>query len=129
MAVQEDRMGGGGVTDQRNSKGEDGGRTFQHEYAQLERLYEIGRLLADFEDVETTFPRVLAAIATAVPISTAVLIAPGPAGPQLFVWPVEGIDGARVRRAAAHARAAYDYLVEAGADKAMATRLLSPMAT
>jgi signal transduction histidine kinase/ActR/RegA family two-component response regulator len=77
----------------------------------LEQLHEISQLLTAFESVERTFPLVVAVVAKALPLRSAVLVLKGYAATTTTVWTPEGSsrDGQAVT---ARAEAAFAYLTD-----------------
>lgn len=83
-----------------------------HFTRRLRRLYEISVLLTRFESVEITVPSVIALLAEALPLHSAVLIFSELEGePRTIVWHAEGESELRIRAAEAHARAEARYLM------------------
>ncbi len=83
----------------------------------LRRLYEISVLLTLFESVETTVPAVIALLAQALPLHSAILILnEGDGKHRTIVWQAEGESVARLTAAKAHARAAQRYLAHSEVD-------------
>src|SRR5258706_11457618 len=62
-------------------------------------LYELGRVLAEFESVERTFPAVIAVVAQALPLHTVIFLGSSGGRPSAFVWQAAG------RGAPSHAEA------------------------
>jgi signal transduction histidine kinase len=83
----------------------------------LRPLYEISKLLTIFESVEHTVPAVIALLARALPIRSAIFILTNGQGrPRTIVWQAEGESLDRLRVAKAHARTALGYLLRSDLD-------------
>ena len=88
--------------------------TLEHARRHLDRLYEIGKLLAHFEGVRRTLPLVLALATDALRIRVAVLVDGGDkerGRPRTLVWHASSVDPAKVAESKKLARASYAYFV------------------
>ena len=72
-------------------------------------LYEISKVLADFQGIEETIPSVLAIADEVVPLRSAVLIAELGDAPVTLVWPPADPSAERTRGLVARARACHAY--------------------
>lgn len=98
----------------------------------LLRLFEISKLLTRFESLEKTIPAVLATLAEAVPLRSAILLLRDEEGPpHRFVWQRAGTTSASLRRSQAHAQEAYAYFMqnEAGLGQLVHDGEVEPRAT
>jgi len=85
----------------------------------LQYLYEISKLLTRFQTVERTVPDVVALLAQAVPLRSAIFILDvQPGAPRAIAWQAEGEGAARLQFARTHAQNAYRYLVRSSGDLA-----------
>ena len=85
-------------------------------HSRLLRLYQISKLLTRFQSVERTLPDVIALLAQAIPLRSAIFILETDGGPRTIVWQAPGEDSERLRAAKARAQASYSYLVRSGVD-------------
>ncbi len=92
-------------------------RELEHARHHLDHLYEISKLLASFEGVERTFPRLMELATQALPLRTALLLEgvdaagePCLARPRLTAWRAAGVTTAQLSAAASQAASAYAYL-------------------
>lgn len=78
---------------------------------QLQRLYDISKLLTSFLSVDRTVPEVIAIVAQTLHLRNAIFILETAGVPRTMAWqtPGNGADG--LQAALAHAKAAYAYLV------------------
>ncbi|MGA9523512.1 MAG: GAF domain-containing protein, partial [Myxococcaceae bacterium] len=84
----------------------------------LRRLYDISTLLTRFESAERTVPQVIALVAQALPIRSAIfLLMEDKGGPRTIRWQAEGESADRMRVAEAHARSVHRYLIRSGGDR------------
>ncbi|WP_437718477.1 PAS domain S-box protein [Sorangium sp. So ce448] len=81
-------------------------------YPRVLYLYEISKQLTRFEGAERTVPSVLATLARALPLRTALVLltVPGRPGVKTIVWSAEGVGADRLQAARSHAAASYAYL-------------------
>ncbi len=91
-----------------------GFRELEHAWRHLDYLYEISKLLAGFEGVEQTFPRVMALAARPLALRTALLLDGMDAGgdaaperPRLAAWRADGVTSAQLLLAAEQAASTY----------------------
>ncbi|WP_437978560.1 PAS domain S-box protein [Sorangium sp. So ce295] len=75
-------------------------------------LYEISKQLTRFESAERTVPSVLATLARALPLRTALVLLEVPRRPgvRTIVWSAEGVGADRLQAARSHAATSYAYL-------------------
>ncbi len=78
-------------------------------YDRLDRLFEISKVLTRFESLEQSVPEVLEIVASAFPITCAILVLGGEPQ-QTIVWQVEGVSQDRVQATRERAYVAYSYL-------------------
>ena len=74
-------------------------------------LYEISRLLARFESVEKTLPKILAVVARTVALERAILNVERDATTTMTVWTPEGPSPDGIEAAKSHAEATLQYLL------------------
>ncbi|WP_437326525.1 sensor histidine kinase [Sorangium sp. So ce381] len=88
----------------------------EHPYSRVQYLYEISKQLTRFEGTERTVPAILATLARALPLRTALLLLDVPGRPRIetIVWSAEGVSADRLQAAKSHATTSYVYL--AGSD-------------
>ncbi|WP_437916764.1 ATP-binding protein [Sorangium sp. So ce302] len=81
-------------------------------YPRVLYLYEISKQLTRFEGAERTVPSVLATLARALPLRTALVLleVPGRPGVRTIVWSAEGVGADRLQAARSHAATSYAYL-------------------
>jgi len=77
----------------------------------LQHLYDISRLLTQFESAEQTLTEVVVLIDRSVPLRNAIFILESGSGPQIVTWQAAGEDARRLEAAKDHAQTAYRYLV------------------
>lgn len=75
----------------------------------LAHLYEISKVLADFQGIEETIPSALAIADEVVPLRSAVLIAEIGEAPVTLVWPAADPNAERTRGLVTRARACHAY--------------------
>lgn len=76
----------------------------------LERLYQISKLLTNFESVDRTIPATLAVVNATLPLRTAILIEKTEEQTRTIAWQPEGQPAPGMSVAKAHAEDAYAYL-------------------
>ncbi|WP_437941970.1 PAS domain S-box protein [Sorangium sp. So ce341] len=81
-------------------------------YPGVQYLYEISKQLTRFEGAERTVPSVLATLARALPLRTALVLleVPGRPGVTTLVWSAEGVGADRLQAARSRATTSYAYL-------------------
>ncbi|WP_438036685.1 sensor histidine kinase [Sorangium sp. So ce204] len=81
-------------------------------YPRVLYLYEISKQLTRFEGAERTVPSVLATLARALPLRTALVLlgVPGRPGVKTIVWSAEGVGADRLQAARSRAATSYAYL-------------------
>ncbi|AUX32325.1 MULTISPECIES: ATP-binding protein [Sorangium] len=86
-------------------------------YPGVQYLYEISKQLTRFEGAERTVPSVLATLARALPLRTALVLleVQGRPGVKTLVWAAEGVGADRLQAATSHATTSYAYLTGSGA--------------
>jgi signal transduction histidine kinase len=77
----------------------------------VEHLYEISKLLANFESLKPTVSAALAFASATLPLLSAVLIEATDDRTSMTTWYAQGHTDARIAKAKAHAQTAYAYLV------------------
>ncbi len=84
--------------------------------ARIQRLYEISKLLTRFESTDVTIPAVLAVVARALPLQSAILVleTDTPGRPRSIAWKHGSAGESQLRHVRAHLRSAYRFLVRAG---------------
>jgi signal transduction histidine kinase len=82
-------------------------------HRRLERLYEISKLFARFENVEETFDPALAIVAQTLPLRSAILMETDRGRTRMVVWRSEGQTAEQLRAVKEHVQGAYAYLVGA----------------
>ena len=85
----------------------------------LEHLYEISKLLADFEGLEPTVSAALAIAIRTLPIRSAILIEKTEDARRMVTWQADGDSVAMLANAKAHAQNTYAYLVGGAADQSL----------
>ena len=86
-------------------------KRLQDLHRRLERLYEISKLLTDFDRIERTVPRTLGILGTVLPLRTAVLVLDDGQASLTLAWHAEGVAPTAEDAACERARAGYRYLV------------------
>jgi len=76
----------------------------------LECLYEITKLLVNFEDPEKTLAAVLASVSNTLPLRSAVLIDESATRAHVYTWKAEDEEDEAIQKARNHATASYAYL-------------------
>ncbi|MBC7387147.1 MAG: HAMP domain-containing histidine kinase [Cryobacterium sp.] len=94
----------------------------QHIYDRLKALYGTGKLLASFENIEDTFPKILSLCVGTFPFFTAVLIRRKLRTVTTSAWHVERTEPKRTGLAILRAKEAFIYLAESSAGEASALR-------
>ncbi|WP_438044071.1 sensor histidine kinase [Sorangium sp. So ce128] len=81
-------------------------------YPRVLYLYEISKQLTRFEGAERTVPSILATLARALPLRTALVLleVPGRPGVKTIVWSAEGVGADRLQATRSHAATSYAYL-------------------
>ncbi len=79
--------------------------------SRMQQLLEISKLLLRFEGLEETFDSALAIAAEAIPLGSAIVIAPAEGQQQMIVWPRPDRTSAEMAAAKAHLKAAHAYLI------------------
>jgi PAS domain S-box-containing protein len=82
----------------------------------LQRLYDISNLLTCFQGVERTVPEVVAVVAQALPLRSAIFVLETGGAPRTLTWQAEGETIELLRVAKAHAQTAYSHLVGKSVD-------------
>jgi signal transduction histidine kinase len=82
----------------------------------LQHLYDISKVLTQFESAERTLPDVLALVDRALPLRSAIFIIESAGGPRAVTWQTAGERAERLNAAQDHAQTAYRYLVRSGLD-------------
>jgi signal transduction histidine kinase len=91
-----------------------------HARTRLEHLYEISKLLSDFEGLERTVSAVLAIATRTLSIRSAILIEASEDHLRMVTWLGEGLPDAMLARARAHAQSTFAYLSGAPSAQALA---------
>ena len=87
----------------------------ERELAKTRRLWEIGKLLTEFDGVEGTVRRTMAILDSIVPLQAAVLMVDEARSPRDITWHHAGVESRRLQTTTERARSGYRYLVaEAG---------------
>ncbi|WP_437650529.1 sensor histidine kinase [Sorangium sp. So ce362] len=122
---EEPRRGDQRTEEQPERRGDDSSASggLERAYLRVQYLYEISKQLTQFEGVRRTVPAILAIVARALPLRTALLILeiPGRLQPETIVWNAEEVSADRLDAARSHARTSYAYL--AGSDAARSADL------
>ena len=84
-----------------------------HAGRRLEHLYEVSKLLADFEDPDRTVSAALALTSGTLPLRSAILIIATAEQLKMVTWRAEGHTDESMAAAKAHAETTYAYLVGA----------------
>ncbi len=84
-----------------------------HVGRRLEHLYEVSKLLADFEDLDQTVSAALALTSGTLPLRSAILIKATTETLKMVTWRAEGHSDESMAAAKANAQTAYAYLVGA----------------
>ncbi|XYI02268.1 ATP-binding protein [Sorangium sp. So ce1128] len=126
ISPQEERRRGDQLTEEEPARGGDDSSTsrgLERAYPRVQYLYEISKQLTQFECVRRTVPAILAILARALPLRTALLILelPGRPQPETIVWNAEEVSADRLEAAKSRARTSYAYL--AGSDAARSVHL------
>lgn len=82
-----------------------------HASRRLEYLYEVSKLLANFEDLDHTVSAALALTSGTLPLRSAILIKATTEYLKIVTWRAEGHTDESMAAAKAHAQTAYAYLV------------------
>lgn len=85
-------------------------------HRRLEHLYEISKLLTRYRSVEQTVPEVMALLAQALPLRSAIFILETADTPRTIAWQAQGETAQRLRAARTHAQNAYRYLVRSAVE-------------
>jgi PAS domain S-box-containing protein len=83
---------------------------FEPSHRRLEHLFEISKVLASFESVAATVPKVIANLGRAIPVHSAILITPSDPAPSV-VWRDESVSNSQLECARDRARDTYAYFV------------------
>jgi signal transduction histidine kinase len=81
-------------------------------FRRLQDLHDISKLLTSFESAERTVPQVIALIARALALRSAIFLL-GTDAPLTIEWQLETDDEATLQTARSHATSTYDYLLRA----------------
>ncbi|KYF48015.1 hypothetical protein BE08_19910 [Sorangium cellulosum] len=81
-------------------------------YPRVQDLYEISKQLTGFVSAERTIPSILAILARALPLRTALVLleVPGRPGVKAIAWSAGGVGADRLQAAASRAATSYAYL-------------------
>lgn len=85
----------------------------QHAHGRLQHLYEISKLLADFENVDETFDTALGVAARTLPLQSAILIQVEEGHSRMILWPAGTEASEEMKVAREHMEEAFAYLVGA----------------
>jgi signal transduction histidine kinase len=101
-----------------NTRGEIADRLSELERSQLrlQHLYDISKLLTQFQSAEQTLTEVVALIDRSLPVRNAIFILESRAGPRVVTWHAADEDANRLEAAQDHAQTAYRYLVRSRID-------------
>jgi signal transduction histidine kinase len=78
----------------------------------LQHLYQISKVLTQFQSAEQTLPEVVALIDRALSLRSVIFILESVGGPHVVSWRAADEDAHRLVAAQEHAQAAYEYLVQ-----------------
>ncbi len=96
----------------RKSRDEERFAKLERSQLRLQHLYQISKVLTQFQGAEQTLPEVVALIDRALSLRSVVFILESAAGPHVVSWQAPREDANRLVVAQEHAQAAYGYLVK-----------------
>jgi len=102
----------------RKARDEVAGHISEMERSQLrlQRLYDVSKLLTQFQSAEQTLPEVLASIERELLLRSAIFILESADGPRVVTWQAAGESAHRLEAAQDHAQTTYGYLVRSSID-------------